>query len=267
MCGCGSGAILEALPTPLGSTATLFIPPAFAGPRAIPLIGTFPIAPEPAGRANPPIAPKPPCPPPANEAAGAVRIMSNAIATFTDVLDMRSASTIHGNGRSREAHVASQSADAIKLNFINRILRSVSWRVENPPAAMSAPPIGTRSPGPAFAGLLYFHKGYPLNSVRPQTGIIRAASGMREIDDIAHMLLVISILLEASIAAIAVLAARQGRPYLYGLAFTFIAYVIYDLARFMRWAVEGPLLSGLFLLASVTALVAVWGLYRNPPGK
>ena len=27
MCGCGSGAILEALPTPLGSTATLFIPP------------------------------------------------------------------------------------------------------------------------------------------------------------------------------------------------------------------------------------------------
>jgi hypothetical protein len=44
------------------------------------------------------------------------------------------------------------------------------------------------------------------------------------------MLLVISILLEASIAVIAVLAARQGRPYLYGLAFTFIAYVIYDLA-------------------------------------
>src|SRR5258705_9999637 len=44
MCGCGSGAIPEALPTPLGSTATLFIPPAFAGPRAIPLIGTFPIS-------------------------------------------------------------------------------------------------------------------------------------------------------------------------------------------------------------------------------
>ena len=35
MCGPGSGAILEALPTPLGSTATLFNPPAFAGPRAI----------------------------------------------------------------------------------------------------------------------------------------------------------------------------------------------------------------------------------------
>jgi hypothetical protein len=65
------------------------------------------------------------------------------------------------------------------------------------------------------------------------------------------MLLVISILLEASIAVIAILAARQDRPYVYGLAFTFIAYVIYDLARFMQWPVEGPLLSGLFLLASV----------------
>jgi hypothetical protein len=81
------------------------------------------------------------------------------------------------------------------------------------------------------------------------------------------MLLVISILLEASVAVIAVLAARQDRPYLYGLAFTFIAYVIYDLARFMAWPVEGTLLSGLFLLATVAALVAVWGLYRNPPGK
>ena len=81
------------------------------------------------------------------------------------------------------------------------------------------------------------------------------------------MLLVISILLEASVAVIAVLAAREDRPYLYGLAFTFIAYVIYDLARLLAWPVEGPLLSGLFLFATVTALVAVWGLYRNPPGK
>src|SRR5438067_13186733 len=62
MFGCGSGAILVALPTPLGSTAALFIPPAFAWPRAIPLIGTFPIAPEPAGRGNPPISPTSACP-------------------------------------------------------------------------------------------------------------------------------------------------------------------------------------------------------------
>ena len=76
-------------------------------------------------------------------------------------------------------------------------------------------------------------------------------------------MLVISIVLEAAVALIAVLAAREGRPYLYGLAFTFGAYVLYDLARFFHWAVEGPLLSGLFLLATITALVAVWGLYRD----
>jgi hypothetical protein len=81
------------------------------------------------------------------------------------------------------------------------------------------------------------------------------------------MLLIISILLEATIAVIAVLTARQGRPYIYGIAFTFTAYVFYDLARLMQWPVEGPLLSGLFLLATIAALVAVWGLYRDPPGK
>src|SRR5437588_8682749 len=121
MAGWGGGAILEALPTPLGSTATLFIPPAFAGPRAIPLIGTFPIAPEPAGRGKPPIAAEPACPPPcpprANEAAGGVKTMNNAMATFTEVLDMRSALYDSVERRSREAYVGSQSAGPIKLNF------------------------------------------------------------------------------------------------------------------------------------------------------
>ena len=78
-------------------------------------------------------------------------------------------------------------------------------------------------------------------------------------------MLIISIILEATVMIVAVLAARQGRPYMYGLAFTFGAYVFYDLARFMRWDVEGPLLSGLFLIASTSALVAVWGLYKDRP--
>jgi hypothetical protein len=42
MRGGGSGAILEALPMPLGSTVALFMPPAFPGPGGMPLIGTFP---------------------------------------------------------------------------------------------------------------------------------------------------------------------------------------------------------------------------------
>jgi hypothetical protein len=111
MCGCGSVAILEALPTPLGSTATLFIPPAFAGPRGIPLIGTFPVPAEPAWRANPP------CPPRANEAAGGVKTMATAIAIFSALLDIRKLPYDSLEQRSREADVGSQSIDTTKLNF------------------------------------------------------------------------------------------------------------------------------------------------------
>lgn len=81
------------------------------------------------------------------------------------------------------------------------------------------------------------------------------------------LMLLISIALEAAVAVIAILAARQGRPYLYGLAFTFGAYVLYDLARLLHWPVEGTLLSGLFLVATITALVAVWGLYRESASR
>jgi len=81
------------------------------------------------------------------------------------------------------------------------------------------------------------------------------------------MMLVISIILEAAVAVIAALAARAGRPYLYGLCFTFAAYVLYDLARLLQWPVEGLMLSVLFLLATITALLAVWGLYREGRGK
>jgi hypothetical protein len=77
------------------------------------------------------------------------------------------------------------------------------------------------------------------------------------------MLLVVSIVLEAAVAVIAVLAAQRGRPYLYGLAFTLGAYVVYDLARYMQWTVKGPLLSVLFLAATITALIAVIGLWRE----
>jgi hypothetical protein len=78
-------------------------------------------------------------------------------------------------------------------------------------------------------------------------------------------MLIISIVLEAAVAVIAILAAHQGRPYMYGLAFTFGAYVVYDVARLLQWGVEGPLFSALFLLATLSALFAVWGLYRDRP--
>src|SRR5207249_12041474 len=60
---------------------------------------------------------EPACPHRANEAAGGVKTMNNAMATFTEVLDMRSARDDSLERRSREAYVGSQSAGPIKLNF------------------------------------------------------------------------------------------------------------------------------------------------------
>jgi hypothetical protein len=76
-------------------------------------------------------------------------------------------------------------------------------------------------------------------------------------------MLIVSIALEAAVAILAVLAARRGKPYIYGLAFTFGAYVLYDLARLLHWNVQAGILSWLFLLATISALIAVWGLYRK----
>ena len=64
-------------------------------------------------------------------------------------------------------------------------------------------------------------------------------------------MLIVSIALEAAVAILAVLAARRGKPYIYGLAFTFGAYVLYDLARLLHWNVQAGILSWLFLLATI----------------
>jgi len=106
MRGGGGAATLEAFPIPLGSTATLFIPPAFAGPGAIPLIGTFPAAAEPAFRPN--------C---AYEAAGVAKTTKNAKAIFTEVFGMGELHYGSLERRMREADVGSQSAGTIKLKF------------------------------------------------------------------------------------------------------------------------------------------------------
>ena len=76
-------------------------------------------------------------------------------------------------------------------------------------------------------------------------------------------LLIASIALEVAVAIVAVLAALKGRPYLYGLALTFGIYILYDLGRLLGWNVEQGILPVLFLVASASALFAVWGLYRD----
>ncbi|MET0347986.1 MAG: hypothetical protein ABW031_05645 [Methyloceanibacter sp.] len=76
-------------------------------------------------------------------------------------------------------------------------------------------------------------------------------------------LLIASIALEVAVAVIAAIAAMKGRPYLFGLAFTFAVYVLYDSGRLLGWNVEAGVLSVLLLLASASALYAVWGIYRE----
>ena len=76
-------------------------------------------------------------------------------------------------------------------------------------------------------------------------------------------LLIASIALEVAVAVIAAIAAMKGRPYLYGLAFTFAVYVLYDSGLLLGWNVECGVLSVLFLVASASALYAVWGIYRE----
>ena len=66
------------------------------------------------------------------------------------------------------------------------------------------------------------------------------------------MLLTLSIAIEVAVAVIAVLAALKGRPHLYGLAFTFAVYVLYDLGRLLGWHAEGK---GKALIAAGAAAV------------
>jgi hypothetical protein len=76
-------------------------------------------------------------------------------------------------------------------------------------------------------------------------------------------MLILSIILEGAVAVLAFMTARKRKPYLYGLAFTFVVYVLYDVARVVSVNVQEGVLSVLFLLASLSALIAAWGLYQE----
>ncbi|MBU0981195.1 hypothetical protein KKC94_00715 [Patescibacteria group bacterium] len=71
---------------------------------------------------------------------------------------------------------------------------------------------------------------------------------------------VISIVLEALIALLALAVALKGRPCMLGFVVTFGIYVYYDLARHYSWAVSESLLSVMFFIATLTAFGAVLGL-------
>lgn len=78
-----------------------------------------------------------------------------------------------------------------------------------------------------------------------------------------HNLQTVSIAIEALIAVLAYLSARRGRRYMYGLALTFAIYVYYDAARLYGFSTPDGLLPFAFLVATLSALYAVWSLYRR----
>lgn len=74
----------------------------------------------------------------------------------------------------------------------------------------------------------------------------------------------VSIVLEGLVAVLAFLAARRGRTFMYGLALTFGIYVYYDAARYFGWQTLAPAtMEVVFLIATLSALWAVWSIYRR----
>jgi len=78
---------------------------------------------------------------------------------------------------------------------------------------------------------------------------------------------VISIALEILIAVLALLSVFKGKYYMIGLVITFGVYVYYDLARHYQLEVSESLLSVVFLIATLSALVSVIGIIKSPSKK
>ena len=79
-----------------------------------------------------------------------------------------------------------------------------------------------------------------------------------------NILQLISICIEFVIVIISLMIARSKKKvYGYGFALTFAIYVFYDLARLLSFDVDEMLLYSLFFIATVSALISVWKLYKE----
>lgn len=75
---------------------------------------------------------------------------------------------------------------------------------------------------------------------------------------------ILSILVEIIIVIVAIKTAQlKKKSYAYGFAVTFAIYVIFDSVREFRVQVPQSLLDILFLIATVSALWAMWKLYKS----
>lgn len=75
---------------------------------------------------------------------------------------------------------------------------------------------------------------------------------------------IISIVIEVIVVCFGLaIAVRKKRWYGWGIAITFGIYVYYDLARYFAWGVGSEFLERAFFLASLSALGAIWGIYKR----
>jgi len=79
-----------------------------------------------------------------------------------------------------------------------------------------------------------------------------------------NILQLISICIEFAIVIISLMiAASRKKVYGYGFALTFAIYVFYDSARLFSVAIDETPLYILFFIATVSALISVWKLYKE----
>lgn len=73
----------------------------------------------------------------------------------------------------------------------------------------------------------------------------------------------LSIVLEFVIGVIAILTAFKGHKHMFGLAFTFFVYVLYDFSKLYSFGMLDNFLPTLFFLATISALWSIWNIYKK----
>ena len=71
----------------------------------------------------------------------------------------------------------------------------------------------------------------------------------------------ISIVLEVVVTIIAIMAGLRGRTYAFGFALTYALYTFYDLSKLYDWAIPSGPITTIFLVATLSALWGIWGMY------
>ncbi len=82
------------------------------------------------------------------------------------------------------------------------------------------------------------------------------------------MLHYFSIVIELLISILGLLIVfKRKKIYGWGIALTFLIYVFYDSAKIMDWRIPSNLLYSLFFIGTISALLAVFSIYREGKKK